>query len=119
MALLKISGEKLKLELSSLEKLGAFHSSPEVDVSQVESIAEVPNPWTSTILKGVRAPGTGIPYVIMLGTLRYRGGKDFCAIYKRQPHVVISLKSGEFKRWIVAIGDRSEFESIRNELSKR
>ena len=119
MALLKIAGEKLKLELSSLEKLGAFHPSLEIDISQVESIEEIPSPWTSKVLKGVRAPGTGIPFVIMLGTLRYRGGKDFCAIYKRQPHAVISLKSGEFKRWIVAIGDRSEFDSMRNELSKR
>ena len=59
------------------------------------------NPWSKEVLKGVRAPGTGIPYVILLGTMRYKGGKDFTAIYKRSPVTVYEFKEYSFKRWIV------------------
>jgi hypothetical protein len=38
----------------------------------------------------------------MLGTMRYRGGKDFCAIYKRQPVYILEFADQEFKRWIIS-----------------
>ena len=37
----------------------------------------------------------------MLGTMRYRGGKDFCAIYKKNPVYILEFKNEEFKRWII------------------
>ena len=52
-------------------------------------------------MKGMRAPGTGIPGLIMLGTLRnFRGWKAFCAVHGKGPAVVINWKSGEFTAWI-------------------
>jgi hypothetical protein len=53
-------------------------------------------------LRGVRAPGTGIPYVVLLGTMRFKEGKDFTAIYKRKPVKIYEFSAGEFKRWIVS-----------------
>ena len=94
--------DKFILTLSPLEKIGAFHGDITVDRSQLISIEEAPNPWKVTVLKGVRAPGTGIPFVIMLGTLRYRGGKDFAAVYKRKPVKIYNFKDAAFKRWIVS-----------------
>ena len=38
MAHVVVDGEKVRLHLSVLEILGAFHRSPEVDLSEVESI---------------------------------------------------------------------------------
>ena len=117
MAHLLIHGEKVRLSLSPLEILGAFHLSPEVALCDVESIEIVENPWTRDVLKGFRAPGTGIPFVIMLGTMRYSKGKDLVAIYRRKPAAIITFKSGEFKRWIFEIKDLAEVEQLRKNIS--
>ena len=93
----------LILKLSALEKIGALHGDISVASSQLISMTEVPNPWTKQHLRGVRAPGTAIPYVILLGTMRIKGGKDFCAIYKRTPAVIYEFAYAPFKRWVVSI----------------
>jgi hypothetical protein len=117
MAHVVIAGEKVRLELSLLEILGAFHGSPEVNLSEVESIEIEENPWVREVLKGVRAPGTGIPFVVMLGTMRYLQGKDFVAIYRRKPAAIITLKSGKFKRWIFEIKDMSEIDALKRAIN--
>ncbi len=97
----ELEGE-LVLELSFWERLGAFHSSIRAPKSELLSIHVMANPWNRVEgMTGMRAPGTGMPGVIMLGTLRKRGGKDFVAVYGRTPAKVYTFKSGEFGRWIV------------------
>jgi hypothetical protein len=49
--------------------------------------------------------------------MRYRGGKDLCAIYKRRPNAVVTLKSGPFKRWIFEIKDMQEIDALKQALS--
>jgi hypothetical protein len=111
MAHLVINEGRARLQLSILEALGAIHFSPEIALSEIESVEIVPNPWTSQVLKGFRI-GTGFPYLVLLGTMKYVKGKDFCAIYKRRPNAVITLKSGPFKRWIFAIKDMGEIKAL-------
>ena len=91
----------LVLKLSWLEKFGAFNKDIVVSKDKLIKTTVFQNPWSKEVLKGVRAPGTGIPYVILLGTMRYKGGKDFTAIYKRSPVTVYEFKEYSFKRWIV------------------
>jgi hypothetical protein len=86
---------ELVIRLSFREKIFALHGNPRAKESE--------NPWSKEVLRGVRAPGTGIPYVVLLGTMRFKGGKDFTAIYKRGPVRIYEFKAGEFKRWIVSI----------------
>jgi hypothetical protein len=93
----------LTLKLSALEKIGALHGDISVAKSQLISKTEVRNPWTRKHLRGFRAPGTGLPFLIMLGTMRFKGGKDFCAIYKRTPAVIYEFADAPFKRWVVSI----------------
>jgi len=93
----------LTLKLSRLEKIGALHGDISVPNNQLISKTEIPNPWTKEHLRGVRSPGTAIPYVILLGTMRFKGGKDFCAIYKRTPAMIYEFADAPFKRWIVSI----------------
>ena len=95
------NGDQLTLKLSLLEKLGGFHGDISVDKSKLLSTKVVNKPWSKEVLKGLRAPGTGFPYLILLGTMRYKGGKDFTAIYKRRPVTVYEFKDHNFKRWIV------------------
>jgi hypothetical protein len=113
MAHVVVNGDLVRFELSTWEKLGAFANSQEISLSEIESIEVVSNPWTSAVLKGFRAPGTGIPLIVMLGTMRYRGGKDLCAIYKRRPSAIVTLKSGPFSRWIFEIKDMGEIEALK------
>ncbi len=93
----------ITLQLSRFEKIGALHGDISVSSSQLISRTEVPNPWTRQHLRGVRAPGTAIPYLILLGTMRFKGGKDFCAIYKRTPAFIYEFANAPFKRWVVSI----------------
>ena len=103
MAVVIESDGLLTLKLSRLEKIGAIHGDISVPSTKLISKTEVPNPWTKEHLRGIRAPGTAIPYVILLGTMRFKGGKDFCAIYKRTPALIYEFADTEFKRWIVSI----------------
>jgi hypothetical protein len=93
----------ITLKLSPLEKIGAFHGDISVPVEKMISKTEISNPWTSEHLRGMRAPGTGFPFLILLGTMRFKGGKDFCAIYKRTPAIIYEFAGAPFKRWVVSI----------------
>lgn len=116
MAHLLIEGERVRLELSPLEILGAFHSSPQALLIDVESVEVEANPWVREVLKGVRAPGTGIPFLVMLGTMRYLKGKDFVAIYRKKPAAIVTFKRGEFTRWIFQIEDMAEIQALKAAL---
>ena len=98
----EVNGE-LVLQLSLREKIFALHGNPTAKATELVSTTESANPWSKEVLRGVRAPGTGIPYVVLLGTMRYRRGKDFTAIYNRGPVRIYEFSAGEFKRWIVSI----------------
>jgi hypothetical protein len=94
--------DQLILKLSLVEKIFALHFRQlKVSKSQLISKKGYEKPWSNEVLKGVRAPGTGFPYLILLGTMRYRGGKDFTAIYKKRPVNVYQFEDYDFKRWIV------------------
>ena len=115
MAHLVIHEGRARLQLSFLEALGAVHASPEIALTEIESVEIVPNPWTSQVLKGIRI-GTGVPYVALLGTMKYIKGKDFCIIYRRRPNAVITMKNGPFKRWIFEIKDMSEIDALERAI---
>jgi hypothetical protein len=103
MAKLVKVGDELILELSFWEKLGALHGSPRVAADSVEKIEFIDQLWGSSTLRGVRAPGTALPYVVLLATLRGRGYRDFVAMVGRGEGVVLTLKSGPFARWIFTL----------------
>ena len=100
--ILKI-GNDLTLELSFWEKMGALHLSPRTSIDSIESIEFIDQLWGSSTLRGIRAPGTALPYVVLLGTLRGRNYRDFVAMKGRGEGVVITLKSGPFARWIFTV----------------
>jgi hypothetical protein len=96
-------GNELVLELSFWEKMGALHLSPRTSIDSIESIEFIDQLWGSSTLRGVRAPGTALPYVVLLGTLRGRNYRDFVAMKGRGEGVVITLKSDPFARWIFTV----------------
>ena len=113
MAKLVKVGSELILELSIWEKLGALHNSPRISADSVEKVEFIDQLWGSSTLRGIRAPGTALPYVTLLGTLRGRGYKDFVAMTGRGEGAVLTLKSGPFARWIFTLRQpKSDLDSL-------
>ena len=94
-------GNELELSLTKREKFASLHGNLIANKSDLTSRKVVENPWRSRLLKGVRAPGTAIPFYLLLGTMRYKNGKDFTIIYRNKPVEVFEFKSGPYKRWII------------------
>jgi len=100
MAHIERFGSYVVLALSKREKFFSLHSSPQAKFSEIISVRKISKVWSWTVMKGMRAPGTGIPRVIALGTWRYHKGKNFMAVYGKRPAYVITFNLGEFKQWI-------------------
>ena len=115
--MLKISGDRLTYELSVLEKIGALASSPSADIANLISVTREENPWSTRVLRGIRAPGTGFPYVIMLGTMWHRKGRDFCVVYKKRPVLILEFKDEKFKRWVIPATPENESLLAKIKLS--
>ena len=104
MAKLVIDGPDLVVQLSSLEKLGAVHGDVRVPLSTVRSAEIEPHPWAT--LRGVKAAGTGIPGVVVLGTRHFLHGKDFTALRGGRPAVRVDLsEQSPFARLLVSVSD--------------
>jgi GTP-binding protein Era len=103
MALLRRIGDEIVVTLNDLEKTGALRGDVHVPFSAVRSVRVSTSPFVD--LQGMRAPGTGIPGVIALGTWRSKGAKDFVAVYRGGPAVVVELEGAEFRRLVVSAHD--------------
>jgi hypothetical protein len=104
MARLEVAGDRVEVVLSQLERLGALRGDVSVAVEDVADVCVSEAPFGR--LRGLRAPGTGVPGVLALGTWRYRGGKDFVAVRRGRPAVILDVRpGGEFRRLIVSVDD--------------
>jgi hypothetical protein len=112
--MLKLEGDYLRYDLNWLENLGALGRDPKAKTSNLTSVKKAENPWTREVLRGMRAPGTGFPFLIMLGTMRYLTGKDFCVVYKKRPVLILEFKDERFKRWVIPANSKNE--AILNNL---
>jgi len=114
---LKIQDGQLTYQLSLLEKFGAFHGSPTAQIENLVSVSKEEDPWSTKVLRGIRAPGTGFPFLIMLGTMRHRKGKDFTVVYKRRAVLVLEFENEDFKRWVIPATETNQ--AVLTALSRR
>ena len=91
------------LALRPLERLEGLHGDPAAPVTEATGVRAVEDLWAE--LRGMRAPGTGIPKVIAVGTRRGSFGKDFAVVHGRGPGVVVEFEGQEFQRWVVSVDD--------------
>ena len=103
MATLTIADDELVVRLSRWEKAGALHGDVRVPLRSVQDVSVSAQPFGD--LRGMRAPGTGWPARIALGTWRHWGGKDFAALYRGTPAVIVRLRDAEFGRLLVSADD--------------
>jgi len=104
---LLVEGESIRYNLSWIENLGAFGRDPVASLSNLLDATCHENLWTREVLRGIRAPGTGFPLLIMLGTMRRLSGKDFCVIYRRNPVLVLNFKNEKFERWVIPAAEKN------------
>lgn len=95
----------LTVHLSAFEKLAAFRGDVMVPMSAVRQAVVEPHPWGA--LRGLRSPGTGLPWVMAYGVRRYAGGRDFTAVVGGRPTVRIDLDpaGAPFERLTVSVAD--------------
>jgi hypothetical protein len=104
MARLEVSGDRLVVRLSAWERLGAVAlAEPSAPLAAVRAVRVVERPWRE--LRGLRCPGTGLPGVVALGTWRGRGMRDFNAVYRSGPGVLVELEGPGFSRFLVSCAD--------------
>lgn len=103
MAQIAVDGDELVVRLSPLERVGAFHRDVRISRSCVREVRATRDAWSE--LRGIRAPGTGIPKVIALGTRRGSFGRDFAAVRGVGPALVVELDGAPFSRLVVSCAD--------------
>jgi hypothetical protein len=103
MASLIVEGSDLVVKMSDLENVEALHTDIHVALASVHAVRAVRDAWPE--LRGLRAPGTGIPLVIAVGTRRGGFGKDFAAVHGRGPAVVVDLEGADYSRLVVTTPD--------------
>ena len=106
MARLVVEGDELVLDLTGFEKVEGFHGDIRVPLSTLREVRSTADPWSE--LRGIRAPGTGVPGVVAVGTRRGGGHKDFAAVHGKGPAVVVELEGAEFDRLVVTEDDAPE-----------
>jgi len=115
MATLRREGDEVVLKLNDLEKAGALHGDVRVPAASVTAVRVTQTPFRE--LRGIRAPGTGIPGVVALGTWRTRDGKEFAAVYRGGPAVVVELEGAPYRRLIVSAHDAADVVAALSETS--
>jgi hypothetical protein len=109
MAHLIIDVDTIVVSLSPLERLEAMHGDVIVRRSAVTRARVVPDGMAE--VRGVRAPGTGIPGVSKVGVWRNSAGRTFAACHGRRPAIVIDLAGAGFDRLVVTTDDPAEIVS--------
>src|SRR5262245_49712509 len=106
MAQFEVDGDTLDLRFTPIERVGGLRRGARVPLADVASV-EVAPPWE--VLAGLRV-GTGIPWVIGLGTMLRAAGNDVVAVYGRKPAVVVNLRQGS--RWLRLIATVPEPSAV-------
>lgn len=118
MATIRHEGGELVVKLNDLEKAGALRGDVRVPWSAVRDLRVTEHPFRE--LKGIRSPGTGIPGVIALGTYRGSGRKDFAALYRGGPAIVVTLEGAGWNRLLVSDHHAAALvEQLRGDLPTR
>jgi hypothetical protein len=101
-----VDGHDLVLHLHAVEKAEGVHGDIRVPLRAVSEVHAVDSAWPH--LRGWRAPGTGVPNVVAVGTRRGEFGKDFAAVHGTGPAVVVVLVGAEYGRLVVTLDDATQ-----------
>lgn len=111
MAELTVVDDQLHVELSTWEKVGALQRSDlTFPMSSISSVARVDD--AREPIRGIRAPSTGWPGRIALGSWRTRRTVDLVAVYRNDAGYLIELDGERFDRLIVSSPRVPQLEAL-------
>jgi hypothetical protein len=116
MATIAVDGNDLVVRLSALENIGALRGDIRLPLACVRAVRVSGTPWSE--LRGIRAPGTGVPGVISLGTRRGSGFHDFAAVYGRRPALIVEMTGASFDRLVVSCLDAADATARAAEITR-
>ncbi|MFJ9517319.1 hypothetical protein ACIRPK_03460 [Kitasatospora sp. NPDC101801] len=103
MARVSVTGDTLTVEVEGLDRLWAVKSRIEIPLSNVRGATA--DPGIVREPKGLRAPGTHLPGVIVAGTFHRQGEKVFWDVRNPNLAVVIELSDEKYTRLVVEVAD--------------
>lgn len=104
MTRIEIAKGRLKMEVLGWDKLWAFKSRLEFPVEHVIGARA----WDKKVKftwRGIRAPGTCLPGVIVAGTYHFKGERIFYDVHDFGGAIIIELKDEWYARLVVQVPD--------------
>lgn len=109
MAEVLVTGDWVAISMNWLEKIGALHGDVSVERRSIVAARAVPDGISQ--VRGIRAPGTAIPWFAALGTYRRdRGGNSqttFAVCYRKRSALILNLTGAHFDLVVVSHPDAS------------
>ena len=99
-------------EIRGIHKLWALKS--KISVSKENIIEAYQNEKEFTFWKGIRAPGTEIPWLIVACTF-YKKGRNFWDVSNKKKAIVVELQDQCFKKLIIEVENPEAVIKILNE----
>ena len=106
MATIETTTATLHVRLTRFEKVFGLLRDLEVPRSAVTAVEAVPAGLAA--VRGLRAPGLGLPGVRAIGTWRRRGEKSYVSVRRNQPAVRIGLTGQRFDTVLIGADDAAE-----------
>jgi hypothetical protein len=103
MASIHQDGDRLRVTMSTWEKVAALHGDLEFPVGSIDAVEVVSDPLTA--VTGVRAPGLHIPSRTKIGTWRQRGRRTFAVARAGTPAIRIGLRGQRYQALVVSVPD--------------
>jgi hypothetical protein len=108
MTRIEIAEGRLKVEILGWDKIWAFKSRLDLPMEHVVGARrwekEKDGGWW--VFRGIRAPGTNLPGVILAGTYHRKGERVFYDVHDFGQAIVIELKDERYARLVVEVAER-------------
>ena len=103
MATIETTPETVRIHLTRAEKFFGLLRDLEVPRSAITAVDAVPTGLAA--VRGLRAPGLGLPGVRAVGTWRRRGEKAYVSVRRHQPAVRLRLAGQRFDTVLIGTDD--------------
>ncbi|MGY1753730.1 hypothetical protein [Blastococcus sp. SYSU D01042] len=106
MATIDTTPGTVRISLSRTEKFFGLLRDLEVPRSAITAAEAVPSGLGA--LRGLRAPGLGLPGVRAIGTWRARGEKSYVSVRRHQPALRLRLTGQRYDTVLISTPDAAE-----------
>ncbi|GCD90959.1 hypothetical protein [Nocardioides sp. LS1] len=107
MATITLHDGILAVRFTRFEKLAGLVRDLAVPVSSI--VAARVEPDGLRAVRGLRAPGLGLPFVRKIGTWRSRAGSSLVSVRRGQPALVLNLTGAKYRQVVVGLDDPASY----------